>query len=143
MKKARKSCRRSSSACGDDNPILKRSRAVLRGGLLLQRYGIGLILRRLLIQQCDEFADRSRNAHLAYADNLLGNQILAIEFLVRTAVRPERRALQQSPRTIRVSENSKTSLLRLTSEYRDHLCLTILKYFMVTRDVGQLDVDRY
>jgi hypothetical protein len=40
-------------ANNDVNLILKRYWAVLRRGLFLQRYGIGLILRRPLIQQGD------------------------------------------------------------------------------------------
>jgi len=84
---------RSASACRDDHPILKRSGASVRG-LLLQRCRIGRILRRLLIQQGDEFAARSRNANLALADNLLSTEASPIELLVRTAVRPERRALE-------------------------------------------------
>ena len=44
----------------------------LPGGLFLQRYGIGLILRRLLIQRRDQFAAQCRNTNLAFADDLLG-----------------------------------------------------------------------
>ena len=84
---------RSWSAYRDHYPILKRSGASVRG-LLLQRYRIGLILRRLLIQQGDEFAARSRNANLAFADNFLSTEASPVELLVGTAVRPERRALE-------------------------------------------------
>ena len=63
--------------------------------LFFQGYGIGLILRRLLIQQGDEFAPGSGNPNFAFADNLLGAEASAIELFVRTAVRPERRALER------------------------------------------------
>src|SRR6266481_6601128 len=86
---------RSADAYRDYYPILKRSGDV-PCGLLLQRYRIGLILRRLLIQQGDEFAARSRDADLAFADNLLSTEASAIELFVRTAVRPKRRALQRN-----------------------------------------------
>src|SRR5258708_26895620 len=80
---------------GGKKLILKRYWVVRARGLFLQRYGIGLILRRLLIQQGYEFAAGSGDANLAFADDLLGSQISAIQLFVCTAVRPERRALER------------------------------------------------
>jgi hypothetical protein len=77
--------------------ILKRHRAALRGSLFFQRYGIGLVLWGLLIQQRDQFATRGRDADLALADNLFSAEASAIELSVCTAIRPKRRALKRNP----------------------------------------------
>jgi len=68
----------------------------LLGGLFLQRYGIGFVLGRLLVQQGDSFAARGGMAGLTLSDNLL-SLMLRHTFLVGAAVRPKRRTLERDP----------------------------------------------